>query len=118
MMELCLQNDCPSSEDLYRHTMKNKNKEVALNAFKWLRQKNIPWYEGTCAAAAAYGNPDALKWARENGCQWDIYTLKCAMETRDMSILAYCFEHDCPYDSSLYLASFVHKTEYDSLKLC
>jgi len=32
---------------------------------------HCPRHETTCAAAAQFGQLEALKWARENSCPWD-----------------------------------------------
>ncbi|GFH59489.1 hypothetical protein CTEN210_15965 [Chaetoceros tenuissimus] len=104
MMELCLQNDCPSPEYVCSSAMENKNQEAALDALKWLRDHNVPWDYRVCAYAAMYGNLKALKWAREKGCPWNMYTFEWAAQYGHIKILEYCFENNCPvrYDRTFY----------------
>ncbi|GFH56466.1 hypothetical protein CTEN210_12942 [Chaetoceros tenuissimus] len=73
MMELCLQNGCPPSEDICSSAMENKNHEAALDALKWL----------------------PLKWARENGCSWDEKTFLNAAKYGNVDVLEYYFENNC-----------------------
>ncbi|GFH52671.1 hypothetical protein CTEN210_09147 [Chaetoceros tenuissimus] len=103
IMELCLQHGCPNDEYICAGTIKNKNKEAALDALKWFRAHDWAWSSRVCENAAEYGNLKALKWARENGCPWDSHTFNCAAQYGHMEILDYCFENKCLVDhSSIY----------------
>jgi hypothetical protein len=39
-----------------------------LYIIKWLKEKDIPWNEQTCAHAAGGGHLETLKWLHDNGC--------------------------------------------------
>jgi hypothetical protein len=48
---------------------------------QWARANGYPWDEGTCLAAAGYGQLEVLQWARANGCPWDEHTCRAAVAT-------------------------------------
>ncbi|GFH60342.1 hypothetical protein CTEN210_16818 [Chaetoceros tenuissimus] len=110
ILQLCVENDCPSDAILYRNVMTGKaNKSKAVDALKLLKKYNVPWDEWTCFYAARMGNLEALKWAKSNGCPWNIETFQAAVKSSDIEILEYCFKNGCPFDSSLYESVYEDK---------
>ena len=69
-----------------------------LAVLKYLRFRNAPWDESTCAAAAWVGNLDILKWARENGCPWDKRTCDNAARNGHLELLKWARENGASWD--------------------
>ena len=69
-----------------------------LAALKYLRSRNAPWDEATCASAAWVGNLEHLKWARENGCPWDKRTCDNAARNGHLELLKWARENGASWD--------------------
>lgn len=58
-----------------------------LSILKWLRSNGCPWRETTCDVAACYGHLEVLQWARANGCPWHEMTCAFAAYCNHLDIL-------------------------------
>ena len=61
-----LQNDEPLLKFAFKFNLRRYN----LDVLKWARERDCPWDEGTCEAAAEGGHLEVLRWARELDCPW------------------------------------------------
>ncbi|GFH47641.1 hypothetical protein CTEN210_04116 [Chaetoceros tenuissimus] len=97
-LEHCHQRNHPFEihQLLYDCSMRNKDKEQALETLKWLRRRGCPWNESLCSSAAWNGNLEALKWARSEGCPWSDATLTAAADRGNIAIMEYCLQNQCP----------------------
>ena len=115
ILEQCLQNNCPSDASICKFAViAHGNISNAFSAFKWLRERGLPWDERTCEFAASRGYLEALNWARNNGCPWDVLTMRSAVIRADFPLLKYCLENGCPSNSSMYKNAFLTFTNQTS----
>lgn len=100
MLEYCYQRDeSLFDKSIPKISLRNKDKDQALEVLKWLRQTNCPWDNWTCSSAAENDNLKALEWARSGGCAWDTHTFGAAARNGNIEMLAYCLENGCPMDT-------------------
>jgi len=60
--------------------------------------------KSTCAMAAKHGKLDVLEYLRLGAwCPWDSWTLHMAVQGGHMSIVRWCFKHQCPSDHATLL---------------
>ncbi len=72
---------------------------------QWLRARECPWDERTCANAACGGHLETLKWARANGCWWDERTCWNAAREGHLEVLQWARANGCPWNDMVCAAA-------------
>ena len=64
---------------------------------KHFHEKEWPWDESACTAAAEGGHLECLKYLHENGCPWDKSVCEAAAGGGHLECLKYLHENGCPW---------------------
>jgi hypothetical protein len=75
--------------------------QFPLCTLRWLRERGVPWDEGTMRSAASCGHIDTLKWAHQNGCPIDVTVVEAAARCGHFNCLKWLLGSDVASNLSL-----------------
>ncbi len=80
-----------------------------LQSLQWLRtERDAPWDEDVCAAAALGGHLDVLQWARKSGASWNAKVLQNAAKGGHFAAFRWARRERAPWDGKVLRAAAKH----------
>lgn len=69
-----------------------------MEVIRWLHERQCPWNEEACLAAARFGHLEVLQWMRERGCPWNMWCLHNAAWGGHTEVVVWARTNGCKWN--------------------